>query len=1283
MVGGGVAGGIERATVGMEFTQGYRVADSTRYCIFPSFRSVTVIDDGKAPPAPVGKERIIESNKEIGEASKLNVDGIVQTDEETPQDGHERKSKRPKMDTDSNETQPDSTNETLRDSIDDDATPLGDKDEDVTTVDKVLEQKKTSTKNNNVKVLDETMDHGSGKESDAEMDTDVTDVSKNAMIDEVHSSINQQADSKSINDTMTSFQDEEMKPVETDEPSNELQDKTVSPMNVDTMETKKGTPESVGKDDAPMIAGTYQIISKDTDDKTESEPMNIEQESEKEDGYKVNSQKVDRTNVSKMKFEKSGTNIKNNEEDISKVESKGENVENLSKIEHEKYGGVNVESKEKDISNVEKKGGDEEDISKMKSKKGGRENMESKEEDISNVESKGGNEEGKIESKEFEGENIETKKDEISKIESDKGNVVNIESEQEDIAKVERKEGGVEEPSKIKSIEGDAVNTQDKKEDTKGGNVDELSKIESRTCDVVRIENHEKENSKPQSEKNDGVNMESKEENISTMESKGGNEEDISMMESKRGNRASAESNKDDVPTMEKREDDGEYPSIESKGRKEEGISKMDSEENSVVNVNNSDNISTVESKEGGGVNIESSEELLKMGSKKCDVVNVERENEETSTKEAEELILDSRNGTEISTNSYNDLNEENSKLIESNEHEKASEIVDSQSVTNQENTQDIITELKTVKYQMKNEDVKNMWSAEEDLRLIDAIETLGLGNWADIAEEVAGCSSSQNKTPKKCMERFLDDFLGRYGHILPPYTLVEDEGGDIDENKEPRKQTGTESVVGNTIPSRASAGRKRMRSETKRSNNFKLNSRKRYRVVETPSLPGYDEVWGYTFLPSLPDKIVKFGDEVGRDQAIKAEYSFVKESVHCSSKKEADKCRVRWTREHLNKDGGPTVLPPRLEDAKYLQGSEVAGYMPRRGDFDVEWDNDAENILADMEFSHHDSPEDRALKLKVIQIYNSKLDEREKRKNFLIERNLLDYRKKQAEDAMRPADERDLVNRMRLFARFHSAEEHENFINNLLKAKRLRKDIAKLQMYRRMGFTSLVDAERFELDRNRREVHRMACRQKEVEEENERQTAENIASTASEKGGTSYQFSGAGNGSYLKQYKPSDRKSRKSTHRSNDLSSGNDSSEPNIGGHTIQMEGDFLVEKDAGNKGADSASYENSIPLPAESHSCLKGDPSDKFNVKKYSGYELLSPKEVSLCQKLELYPMRYLEAKKALIQESFRQGVLGTESNFEAIVKIDVEKRDNVIEFILKSGWIPKGVNVSLGNK
>ena len=97
---------------------------------------------------------------------------------------------------------------------------------------------------------------------------------------------------------------------------------------------------------------------------------------------------------------------------------------------------------------------------------------------------------------------------------------------------------------------------------------------------------------------------------------------------------------------------------------------------------------------------------------------------------------------------------------------------------------------------------------------------------------------------------------------------------------------------------------------------------------------------------------------------------------------------------------GGKTDGKERIN---LLPGSDLPGYMPLREDFDVEHDNDAEVILADMDMGGDDGPgavpdhpSERELKLEVVRIYNMKLDEREKRKRFVIDQGLVDFRKQQ-----------------------------------------------------------------------------------------------------------------------------------------------------------------------------------------------------------------------------------------------------------------------------------------------
>lgn len=533
-------------------------------------------------------------------------------------------------------------------------------------------------------------------------------------------------------------------------------------------------------------------------------------------------------------------------------------------------------------------------------------------------------------------------------------------------------------------------------------------------------------------------------------------------------------------------------------------------------------------------------------------------------------------------------------------------------------------------------EDRKRSWTVEEDLRLLDAIKSCGLGNWVDIAEHVSG-QASTNKNAKRCMERYMDEFLGRYGEILPPYTVVDSDDeivGDVDKDEE---DTGDDTLNAN--------GSKRRRLERGFSRSYsaisimsQTGSSKKKRVVPTLSVPGAQESWPNPYVPPIPN--VRYGQEVGRVARARAEQIFFKEITQAATKEAADAIRAEWEASRLNKEDGPTVLPVRAEDIETMKGAELAGYMPRRGDFDMEWDNEAENVLADMEFTSSDSPQDRQLKVQIMQMYNSKLDERERRRQFILSRNLVDYRKNQKADEKLPHDERDLVRRMRLFERLHTPEEHKQFIADILKAKRLRKEIAKLQMYRRMGITSLAEAEKFELDKSRREFHRLAYMQKEAEA-----NAKAEAAAAAASSGEGVSFAGVTeSSSYWKDYRTTSTRGRKSISR------------------TPENRSSSQVPHESAAELKDQTAVASSPSAEKTKESSLVESP----------GYELLSPKEVQLCEKISLLPAQYLQVKSNIIQQSLQQGLLDKASIKRTIVKIDVEKRGKVIDFMAKAGWI-----------
>jgi hypothetical protein len=80
-------------------------------------------------------------------------------------------------------------------------------------------------------------------------------------------------------------------------------------------------------------------------------------------------------------------------------------------------------------------------------------------------------------------------------------------------------------------------------------------------------------------------------------------------------------------------------------------------------------------------------------------------------------------------------------------------------------------------------------------------------------------------------------------------------------------------------------------------------------------------------------------------------------------------------------------------------------------------------------------------------------------------------------------------------------------------------------------------------------------------------------------------------------------------------------------------------------------------------------------FTITRSKGYDLLTPKEAALCTRIQLYPSQYLQIKKALIKESLMRGLLDKEgpgSGRRIIVKIDVERRGTIIDFMVRAGWI-----------
>uniref|UniRef100_A0A8C5U415 Transcriptional adapter n=1 Tax=Malurus cyaneus samueli TaxID=2593467 RepID=A0A8C5U415_9PASS len=136
------------------------------------------------------------------------------------------------------------------------------------------------------------------------------------------------------------------------------------------------------------------------------------------------------------------------------------------------------------------------------------------------------------------------------------------------------------------------------------------------------------------------------------------------------------------------------------------------------------------------------------------------------------------------------------------------------------------------------------------------------------------------------------------------------------------------------------------------------------------------------------------------------------------------------------------------------LLSRDMAGYMPARADF--EFDNYAEWDLRDIDFVEDDSDILHALKIAVVDIYHSRLKERQRRKKRY------------------PKEVQELYETMRRFARILGPVEHDKFIESHALEFELRREIKRLQEYRAAGITNFCSARTYDHLKKSRDEERL-----------------------------------------------------------------------------------------------------------------------------------------------------------------------------------------------------------------
>lgn len=153
-------------------------------------------------------------------------------------------------------------------------------------------------------------------------------------------------------------------------------------------------------------------------------------------------------------------------------------------------------------------------------------------------------------------------------------------------------------------------------------------------------------------------------------------------------------------------------------------------------------------------------------------------------------------------------------------------------------------------------------------------------------------------------------------------------------------------------------------------------------------------------------------------------------------------------------------TTPEKKKDVEKHPLSEFAGYMPLRKDFEIEYENDIEMYLADLEFYDDDKAEDVEIKIKQLDVYNKVLDEREERKNFVIERWPIELanEKKFKNNII----EKTIYQAIKPYARYLTPEKHLELFEGLVKEYILKLKLEELKEAQSRGIRTEEEFRKF-----------------------------------------------------------------------------------------------------------------------------------------------------------------------------------------------------------------------------
>ncbi|WWC97054.1 hypothetical protein V866_003931 [Kwoniella sp. B9012] len=496
-------------------------------------------------------------------------------------------------------------------------------------------------------------------------------------------------------------------------------------------------------------------------------------------------------------------------------------------------------------------------------------------------------------------------------------------------------------------------------------------------------------------------------------------------------------------------------------------------------------------------------------------------------------------------------------------------------------------------------------WGADEELLLVSGLISNGLGNWLEVAQHVG------TRTKEECEKHYLEVYLG-VG--MDGKDLKEEEGevknemevdgdGDGDERRKRRRPFMPPMDKSFDVDPDEFQARKKARIEEMR----KPHALPPPNAAPLVSAPTNHEVAG--FMPGrlefeheveneaeMAVKDMEFGlvYKYGGDAQPEAKVTGPPEEEGEEDDEDDDE-EKRDKQKTEDDEGDVKVKPDPDSEDQPVAGPSTSS--PSKG----------KGKAKGPPLPEIEDEDELEVKLAMLDIYFSKLDKRMDAKEVLFDRGLTEHKKIQAAERKRPKEERELIQRYKVFAKFQTAQDFEVLIEGLIYEQNLRKRITELQEYRRMGITTNAEAEAYDNAKAARAGYRPLV---------QRDRPEVTVSGARINAGQ-HRFLHGGMGTPPPGLDP---KSREPTPRALPMSVG------------------------------------RKPPAP--------------LNLANAASLDLLSSDEQVLCSSLRVLPKPYLTIKELYIRENARRNGCLKRRDARRMLKIDVNKSGKIFDFLVDHG-------------